>query len=99
MEKIPQYSAGYKFARVVDTLRKDNLVDVGRRYRISPKLLSKWRIKFMENGHKVFETEPDKDNALLRKQVARLEQLIGKKEIELSFMQNFLENSNTNLGK
>ena len=93
MGKIKQYSSSYKFARVIDALRKDNLEEVGRLHSVSPKLLSKWRIKFMENGYKIFESETDKENTELRKKVAKLEQLVGKKEVELAFVQNFLENS------
>jgi transposase-like protein len=93
MGKIKQYSAAYKFARVVDCLRKDNLEEVGRQHSVSPKLLSKWQIRFIEQGYKVFESEAGNENARLQKQIAKLEQALGKKEIELLFMKNFLEDS------
>ncbi len=99
MGKIKKYSAAYKFARVVDCLHKDNLEEVGRQHQVSPKLLSKWRQRFIEQGYKVFESEAGQENTKLRKQVARLEQAVGKKEVELLFMKNFLEDSVSEDGK
>jgi transposase-like protein len=99
MGKIKQYSASYKFARVVDCLRKDNLEEVGRQHGVSPKLLSKWRLRFIEQGYRVFESEEGRENSTLRKQIDKLEQLVGKKEIELLFMKNFLESSISKDGK
>jgi transposase-like protein len=99
MAKIKQYSASYKFARVIDCLRKDNLEEVGRQHGVSPKLLSKWRKRFIEQGYKVFESEAGQENTKLRKEVDKLEQVVGKKEIELLFMKNFLEDSVSEDGK
>lgn len=99
MAKPRQYSARFKFECAVEALKRDSLVEVSRKHNVTPKLLSKWRLQFIENGHKIFETVPDKENSILKNQIIKLEQLVGKKEIELSFMQNFLGNLDSPHGK
>jgi len=43
----------------------------------------------VERGASVFETAPDQTINELKAKVARLEQMIGKKEVELSLLKNF----------
>lgn len=99
MVKPRQYDARYKFECVVETLKRDNVVEIARRRDIRPNLLSKWRSQFMDNGPKLFETVPDKEISNLKNQINKLEQLLGKKEVELSFMQNFLGSLDSRHGK
>ena len=52
-------------------------------------LLAKWKNYFLEHGKQVFETNSGKDTEELKKKIAKLEQIIGKKEIELNLIKNF----------
>lgn len=39
----------------------------------------------------IFEDKPDTDVARLKKRIQQLEQLLGKKEVELSLIKNFAD--------
>ncbi len=99
MTKPRQYSPRFKFECVMEVIKQDSTVVVSRKHNVSPKLLSKWKIELIDRGHRIFESVPDKENSLLKNQITKLEQLVGKKEVELSFMQNFLGNSDSLHGK
>jgi len=84
-----KYTAKFKFDRVIESLKEDSVAGVARQYGFGANLLSKWRGEFLSQGHLIFETKPDQDVLKLQKRVAQLEQLLGKKEIELQLIQNF----------
>lgn len=86
-----KYTARFKFDRVVESIKKDSVSQIARQYGFGANLLSKWRGEFFENGHQVFKTQPDKDVLKLQKRVRQLEQLVGKKEIELNLIRNFAD--------
>lgn len=86
-----KYTAKFKFDRVIESLKKDNVSEVSRQYGFGANLLSKWRGEFMDKGHLVFESKPDADVVKLRKRVHQLEQIIGKKEVELALIKNFAD--------
>jgi len=83
------YTSKFKFDRVIDTIKKDNVTETGRQYGVRPNLLSKWRSYFLNQGHKIFDTTPDQEMDRLKKRVSQLEQIVGKKEIELNLIKNF----------
>jgi len=43
----------------------------------------------LERGYRIFETSPDQELGGLKKQIAKLEQMVGKKEVELNLLKNF----------
>jgi len=43
----------------------------------------------VERGSSVFETAPDQETNELKAKVGKLEQMIGKKEVELNLLKNF----------
>lgn len=86
-----KHTAKFKFTCVKESLEKDTVTEVARKYGINPNQLSTWRNQFLESGHQVFETTTDKEITNLRKQVSKLEQLVGKKEVELSLLKNYLD--------
>jgi len=47
----------------------------------------------------MFETTPDKENRELKQKVEKLEQLIGKKEVELALIKNFVDFYESHGGK
>ena len=86
-----KYTAKFKFDRVIESLKKDNLSEVARQYGFGVNLLSKWRSEFLKGGHIIFENKPDQDVVRLQKRVNQLEQIIGKKEVELNLIKNFAD--------
>ena len=84
-----KYTSKFKFDRVIESIKKGSVSEVARSYGFGINLLSKWRSDFLKNGHKYFDTKTDRDVIRLRKQIAKLEQIIGKKEVELNLIKNF----------
>lgn len=89
--KRSKYTAKFKFDRVIESIRKDSVSEVARSYGFGVNLLSKWRSDFLKGGHIFFENKPDQDVIKLQKKVAQMEQMLGKKEVELSLIQNFAD--------
>lgn len=89
--KRSKYTAKFKFDRVIESIRKDSVSEVARSYGFGVNLLSKWRSDFLKRGHIFFENKPDQDVIKLQKKVAQMEQMLGKKEVELSLIQNFAD--------
>ena len=86
------YSPSFKFKVVLDTINSDLTdAEVARSYDVHPVTVGKWRKKFMENGARIF----GQDDALreCKKKVADLERLLGKKEVEIALLKNFLGDS------
>lgn len=97
--KRNNYTPRFKFDRVVESIKNDNVAQVARQYGIGANLLSKWRSEFLEGGHSFFETKPNQEVENLKKQIHRLEQLLGKKEIELALIKNFADFYESQSGK
>ena len=92
MGKTRKYSASFKFKVVLEALsgvKSDT--EVARAYDVHPVTLSHWKKKFVEEGAKVFggdDVVKEKDQ-----QIAKLERMLGKKEVELALMKNFFSES------
>jgi transposase len=86
-----KYTSGQKFRLVQELLVKDNLSELSRKHGINSNLLSKWKKQFIEKGSLVFDTNTSTESLKLKKEIEKLERIIGKKEIELSLLKNFLE--------
>lgn len=84
-----QYTSEFKFKLVQEALRNGNMTEVARKHGLNFNLLANWKNHFLAHGKQVFETTADKEKEDLKKKVAKLEQIIGKKEIELSLIKNF----------
>ena len=84
-----QYTAQFKFDRAVEAIKTDNLSTLGRKYGIGVNLLSRWRQDLLSRGYRVFENGPDQENQHLHQQINKLEQMVGKKEVELNLLKNF----------
>ena len=87
--KRKQYTAQFKFDRALDSIKNDNLSEVSRKYNIGANVLSKWRTDLIKQGYRLFETSPNQENKELKNQISKLEQMVGKKEIELNLLKNF----------
>jgi len=65
---------------------------VAKAYGIHPNTAGKWRQQFLEKGAEVFAQEGT--IAEYERRIADLEQLLGKKEVEIALLKNFLGRSN-----
>ena len=84
-----QYTPQFKFDRALETLRSDNLSEISRKYGVSVNVLSNWRARLLRHGAQAFETTPDQEKNRLKGKIAKLEQMLGKKEVELNLLKNF----------
>jgi transposase-like protein len=87
-----KYSAKFKFQVVLEAITSDKAdAEIARAYDVHPVTLSNWKTEHRENGAKVFGGD-DEINRLQDK-VEDLEQLLGKKEVEIALLKNFLGDS------
>lgn len=84
-----RYSAKLKFQVVLEALKGEkNPGQIAKAYRVHPNSVGIWKRWFVERGPSVFEQGEVVGEADRR--VAALEQLLGKKEVELALLKNFL---------
>ena len=86
------YSPEFKLQVVLEALQSDRTdAEIARAYDIHPVTLSNWKKKLKENGSKAFGG----DNQLKEKEekIAKLERMIGQKEVEMVLLKNFLGES------
>ena len=86
-----KYSAQFKFKVVLESFQAESVAEVARRYGVHPNQLSMWRKQFQESGPKLFEVGKDGEAVAQKKRIAQLENLIGKKELEISLLKNFVD--------
>jgi len=67
------------------------LEEVGRKFGVNPNVLSIWRKQFMEKGSVIFQREKADREKHLEKKIESLENLIGKKEVEISLLKKYLD--------
>jgi transposase len=84
-----KYSPTFKLKVIVDVLETGDMPSVARKYGLAHSLVAKWRRRLLEEGHHVFVSTPDKEKAKLQNQIGKLEQMVGKKEVELELLKNF----------
>lgn len=87
--KKKTYTAQFKLDRAVESLKGGNAAEIARKYYLNPNLLYLWRDQLLEHGAKIFETAPNQEANELKTKVSRLEQMLGKKEVELNLIKNF----------
>jgi len=89
MSKRKQYTSQFKFDRAIEAIKTGNLSEVSRKYDIAVNVLSNWRSELLKKGAQTFVMTPDKEQKQLKAKIAKLEQMLGKKEVELSVLKNF----------
>lgn len=90
-KKIKKHSPEFKFKVVLESFIKGDVSEVARQYGIHPNQLSLWRKEFTVNGHLAFEKDPSKVEKAYKTRIEKLENLIGKKEVEISLLKNYLD--------
>ena len=87
-----RYSAKFKFQVVTELLSGDkSAAQVAKAYGVHPNTVNAWKKAFEEKGPEIFA----QDNLVAKheRQIADLERLIGRKEIEIALLKNFLGRS------
>jgi len=92
MSRTQPKSPQLKFQLAIEAIKgKISQTELSRQYDADPKLVSKWKNEVLERGYQLFENK--KDNS--QKQIEQLENVIGKKEIEVQLLKKFLSHYNS----
>ena len=84
-----RYTAKFKFQVVVELLSGEKTAaQVAKAYGIHPNTANSWKKAFLEKGAEVFSQESM--IAEYERRIAEMEQLLGKKELEIALLKNFL---------
>ncbi len=84
-----RYSPKLKFQVVLELLKgKMTPAQVSRTYNVHPNSAGLWKRVVIEKGPEIFSK--DSVVAQYERRIAELEQLVGKKEVEIALLKNFL---------
>jgi len=84
-----RYTAKFKFQVVMEVLTGQRSVgQVAKVYGVHPNTVNAWKRTFLEKGAEVFAQ--DSMVAEYERRIAELERLLGKKEVEIALLKNFL---------
>lgn len=84
-----RYSPKFKFQVVMDALAGEKTSgEIAKQYGVHPITIGHWKKAFLERGPELF-SEDDTVKGYERR-IAELEQLLGKKEVEIALLKNFL---------
>lgn len=76
------YDAEFKFSCVLQLLTgQKTIAQLSREHSIKSSVVSRWRQRFLEYGHEVFETSKSRNEEEAR--IAELERLVGRLTLEL----------------
>lgn len=84
-----KHTPQFKFNLAKEAVKTGNLSEVSRKYGVGVNIISTWMKRLEEQGFHIFETTPDQQNKQLKGKIAKLEQMVGKKEVELNLLKNF----------
>ena len=84
-----RYSPKLKFQVVLELLKGNKtLSQVARAYNVHPNSAGLWKRTFLEKGPEILSR--DGDITEYEGRIAELEGLLGKKEVEIALLKNFL---------
>jgi transposase len=84
-----RYSAKFKFQVVMEVLSGDkSSAQVAKAYGVHPNTVNAWKQTVLEKGPEIFAR--DSTVAEYERRIGELERLIGKKEVEIALLKNFL---------
>ena len=84
-----KHSPEFKFKVALTALKTQDATAVARQYGVAYSLVHKWRKLLEEQGHLAFGMNNDQEKKIMKKKIAKLEQMLGKKEVELNLLKNF----------
>ena len=94
-----KHTSQFKFDVALKAVESKHVAEVARLYGLNTGQVSKWVSYLKTQGSTIFSTHPDKEKANLEGKVSKLEQIIGKKEVELSLIKNFINFPDSPSGK
>ena len=87
-----QYSPKLKFQVVLEALTGEKTpAQIAKQYGIHPNSVGLWKKQFLERGPELFAQDTTVKE--YEGQIQDLEQLLGKKEVEIALLKNFLGRS------
>jgi len=87
-----RHTAKLKFQVVLEALRGEkSLGQIAKAYGLHPNTIGIWKQMLIERGPEIFERGSDGHD--YGRRIADLEQLLGKKEVEIALLKNFLGRS------
>jgi transposase-like protein len=87
-----RHSAQTKLKAVLELLKGERSVaQIARGYRVHPNSIAGWKQTLLDRGTEIFETRSTGSES--KKRIAELERLLGKKELEIALLKNFLGRS------
>ncbi len=91
-QKGKRYSPRFQFQVVLEVLKGDrDSVEIARVYNLHPTTVFRWKREFLENGAEVFGK--DGTVAQYEKRIHQMEKLLGRKEVEIALLRNFMDGS------
>lgn len=84
-----RYPPKLKFQIVLELLQGEQSVgQLAKSYNVHPNSIVKWKKELLEKGPEIFAR--DSSVSEYEQRIAHLEQLLGKKEVEIALLKNFL---------
>ena len=84
-----RYSPKLKFQVVLEVLTGEKTPgQIAKQYGIHPNSVGLWKKQFLERGAELFAHDDSVQE--YERRLADLEQLLGKKEVEIALLKNFL---------
>lgn len=78
-----------KFQVVLELLSGEKTpAQIAKAYGVHPNSVGLWKKRFLEHGPAIFENEGSRSEA--ERKLADMERLLGKKEVEIALLKNFL---------
>jgi len=90
-KRIKSHHPTFKFKVALDSFVKGNVSEVARRYGLNPNQISVWRRELLDKGYLAFEGSKANHKKKLEKKIELLENLIGKKEVEINLLKKYLD--------
>lgn len=83
------YPPRFKFQVVMELLLGEQSVgQLAKSYNVHPNSILKWKKELLEKGPELFAQ--DRATVEYERRIAQLEQLLGRKEVEIALLKNFL---------
>ena len=84
-----RYTPKFKFQVVMELLQgEQSVAQIAKAYDVHPNTINNWKQKLFENGAEVFAKNGTV--AEYERRIADLEQLLGKKEVEIALLKNWV---------
>jgi len=83
-----RYTPKFKWQLIVKLLQGEDQTQVARQYDVHPISLATWKRYALEHGENIFTSSAAAQQ--LEKRNRDLETLLGKKEVEIAVLKNFL---------